>query len=91
MRAEDFPARRLREEVFQVGLPGQFLHLDLSHTVEMLLNHQHLTIQDAEVVDAALAQYRANARMSFSDCLVLEVARKAMRDYRAALSKLGRE
>jgi predicted nucleic-acid-binding protein len=44
--------------------------------VEMLLNHQHLTIQDADVVAAALEHYRRNPRLGFSDCLVLEIARK---------------
>ena len=49
----------------------------IATAVDMLLNHQHLTIQDAEVVVAALEQYRSNPRMSFSDCLVLAIARKA--------------
>ena len=43
----------------------------------MLLNHRDLTLQDAEAVAAALEQYRAKPAVSFSDCLVLEVARKA--------------
>ena len=45
--------------------------------IEMLLNHRDLTIQEAEVVTAALEQYRGRPAVSFSDCLVLEVARKA--------------
>jgi len=45
--------------------------------VEMLLNHQHVTIQDADVVTAALEHYRRHPRVDFSDCLVLEIARKA--------------
>jgi predicted nucleic-acid-binding protein len=49
----------------------------IATAVEMLLNHQHLTVQDAEVVAAALRHYRQNSRMGFSDCLVLEIARKA--------------
>ncbi|MBI4247435.1 MAG: type II toxin-antitoxin system VapC family toxin [Candidatus Rokubacteria bacterium] len=49
----------------------------IATAVEMLLNHQHLTVQDADVVAAALEHYRGNPRMSFSDCLVLEIARKA--------------
>jgi len=44
--------------------------------VDMLLNHRDLTVQDAEVVAAALEQYRARPSVTFSDCLVLEVARK---------------
>ncbi len=45
--------------------------------VEMLLNHRDLTVQDGEAVVAALEQYRARPAVSFTDCLVLEVARKA--------------
>ncbi len=49
----------------------------IATAVDMLLNHQRLTIQDAEVVAAALEHYRGNPRLSFSDCLVFEIARKA--------------
>jgi predicted nucleic-acid-binding protein len=45
--------------------------------VEMLLSHEHLTVQDADVVDAAVAQFRQHPKIGFSDCLMLEVARKA--------------
>jgi predicted nucleic-acid-binding protein len=45
--------------------------------VEMLLNHRDLTIQDSDSVAAALGQYRTKPAVGFSDCLVLEVARKA--------------
>ena len=50
---------------------------EIATAVEMLLNHKALTLQDAEVVAAALGQYRRRPRLGFSDCLVLEVARKA--------------
>jgi predicted nucleic-acid-binding protein len=49
----------------------------IAEAIEMLLNHEHLTIQDADVVSSALAHYRRNPRVDFSDCLVLEIARKA--------------
>jgi predicted nucleic-acid-binding protein len=39
--------------------------------------HSHMTIQDADVVAAALEQYRGNPHVNFFDYLVLEVARKA--------------
>jgi predicted nucleic-acid-binding protein len=45
--------------------------------VEILLAHRNLSVQDADVVRAALQQYRSKLAVSFSDCLVLEVARKA--------------
>ena len=45
--------------------------------VEMLLNHEHLTLQDSEAVAAAVATFRRRPTLGLSDCLVLEVARKA--------------
>lgn len=45
--------------------------------VEMLLNHRDLTLQDADVVTAALGHFRRRSAVSFSDCLILEIARKA--------------
>jgi predicted nucleic-acid-binding protein len=45
--------------------------------VEMLLNHRDLTLQDADVVAEALGHYRRRTKVGFSDCLVLEIARKA--------------
>ena len=49
----------------------------ISTAVEMLLNHQVLTLQDADVVSAALTHFRGYSRVDFSDCLALEIARKA--------------
>jgi predicted nucleic-acid-binding protein len=45
--------------------------------IEMLLSHEHLSLQDADVVSAALEQFRAATAPGFVDCLVLEIARKA--------------
>ena len=50
---------------------------EIATAVEMLLNHQHLTLQDAEVVAAAVGIFRSRPALGFSDCLVLEIARKA--------------
>jgi predicted nucleic-acid-binding protein len=44
--------------------------------IEMLLNHAHLTLQDADVVEAALGNFRGQSTVSFSDSLILEIARK---------------
>lgn len=46
-------------------------------TVDMLLEHHHLTIQDADVVEVALREFRAKPAAGFTDCLVLASARKA--------------
>lgn len=52
-------------------------HGDIATAVEMLLNHETLTVQDPEVASAALEQYRRRPALGYSDCLVLEIARKA--------------
>ena len=49
----------------------------IATAVEMLLHHKDLTLQDAEAVAAALAHFRGRPALGFSDCLVLEVSRKA--------------
>ena len=45
--------------------------------LDLLLIHESLVLQDADVVNAALTQFRAKPALGFSDCLVLEIARKA--------------
>ena len=45
--------------------------------VEMLLNHEHLTLQDPDAVTAAVEDFRGRSSLGFSDCLVLAIARKA--------------
>lgn len=49
----------------------------IATAVDMLLSHEHLTVQDSEVVAAAVAQFRRQPKIGFSDCLMVEVARKA--------------
>ena len=49
----------------------------LATAVAMLLDHRDLTVQDGDAVALALQQFRRKPALSFSDCLVLEVARKA--------------
>jgi predicted nucleic-acid-binding protein len=60
--------------------------------IEMLLNHAALSVQDPDVVAAALERYRERPKLGFSDCLVLEIARKAghlpLGTFDRALSKL---
>lgn len=48
----------------------------IARAVELLLQHAQLTLQDADVVAAALGHYRIQRKLGFSDCLVLEIARK---------------
>jgi predicted nucleic-acid-binding protein len=49
----------------------------IAKAIEMFLDHKDLTFQDPDVIAAALQSYRKGPRIGFSDCLVLEVARKA--------------
>ncbi len=57
--------------VYAVGPAAQ------ATAVELLLDHKNLTLHEREVVAAALELFRANPRLGFSDCLILEAARKA--------------
>ena len=45
--------------------------------LDLLLTHESLVLQDADTVNAALTHFRAKPALGFSDCLVLEIARKA--------------
>jgi predicted nucleic-acid-binding protein len=52
--------------------PGQ-----IAKALELLMNHKSLTVQDTEVVALALKSFRSRPTLGFSDCMVLEIARKA--------------
>ena len=49
----------------------------IAKAVEMLLNHEHLTVEDADVVAAAVDNFRKHPAIGFSDTLILEAARKS--------------
>lgn len=49
----------------------------IATAIDMLLDHQDLTLQDAEVVSSALGHFRKRPVLGFSDCLLVEIARKA--------------
>ena len=50
---------------------------EIAAAIDILLNHEHLTLQDSDAVAAAVATFRRRPALGFTDCLVLEVARKA--------------
>jgi predicted nucleic-acid-binding protein len=50
---------------------------ELAAAVEMLLNHNQLVLQDSDIVAAALELFRSRPSLGFSDCLILQLARKA--------------
>ena len=48
---------------------------EIAKAIELLLNHNSLTLQDADVVAPALESFQARPSLGFSDCIVLEIAR----------------
>ena len=50
---------------------------DLANVIEMLLNHRNLVVQEHEAVADALQLFRVRPSLGFSDCLMLNLARKA--------------
>lgn len=49
----------------------------IAAALNLLLEHESLVLQDAETAKAALVQFLLKPALGFSDCLVLEIARKA--------------
>ena len=50
---------------------------DLAKAIEMLLSHEKLVLQDSDTVAASLKLFRAKPALGFTDCLMLESARRA--------------
>src|SRR3954469_4094728 len=51
-------------------------HGEVAESIEMLLDNPYATLQEPDVVEAALEEYRRRPSLGFSDCLVLEIAKK---------------
>lgn len=49
----------------------------IGNAIDMFLNQDQVSVQDRDVVAAALALFRKRPAVSFADCLILEIARKA--------------
>ncbi len=49
----------------------------IATALDMLLDHHDISLQEPEVVAAALAHFKKKPALGFSDCMMLEVARKA--------------
>jgi predicted nucleic-acid-binding protein len=83
----------LAETVWVLESVYQRTARQLIAALELLLAHESLVLQDADTVSAALAHFRSKTTLGFSDCLVLEIARKAghlpLATFDKALSKLA--
>jgi predicted nucleic-acid-binding protein len=49
----------------------------IATAIEMLLQQEHVTVQEPEVAASAVELYRAGKGRDFADCMIVEVARKA--------------
>jgi predicted nucleic-acid-binding protein len=67
----------LAETVWVLDAVHERTSMQIAAAIELLLNHEHFALQDPEVVAQALAQFRTRPKIGFSDCMVLEIARKA--------------
>jgi predicted nucleic-acid-binding protein len=66
----------LAEAIWVLESVYELAHHQIVTALEMLLDHDNLSLQDSDVVTAALDRFRARSAPGFSDCLVLEIARK---------------
>ena len=67
----------LMEATWVLTAVYELTHAEIATAIDMLLHHRDLTIQESDSVAAALEQYRNRPALGFSDCLILETARKA--------------
>ena len=67
----------LTEAVWVLQRAYQKTPQELMTIVEMLLAHEHITVQDADAVTSALRVFGRKPALGFSDCLIVEIARKA--------------
>jgi predicted nucleic-acid-binding protein len=82
----------LAETTWALSAAYELSAAKIAVAIEMLLNHRGLAVQDPDVVAAALESFRAKPALGFSDCLVLEIARRAghlpLATFDKALSRL---
>lgn len=67
----------LAETTWELSTVYELNSKDLANAIAMLLDHRDLVLQDPEAVEGALKLFRARPALGFSDCLMLQLARKA--------------
>jgi len=68
----------LAEAVWVLGSVFDLNPSEQARAVEMLLSHERLVMQDPDTVSEALRLFRDKPALGFSDCLMLQLARKAV-------------
>jgi predicted nucleic acid-binding protein len=54
-----------------------FTPAQLARAIGMLLEHEHIVLEHPVAVERALEVFRGRPKLSFSDCLLVEVARQS--------------
>lgn len=67
----------ITEAMWVLSAVYQLSAAEVATAIEMLLNHRSLTLQERDAVASALDLFRARPSLGFSDCLMLQLARKA--------------
>jgi predicted nucleic-acid-binding protein len=82
--AEEFVARGawvshlvLAEAIWMLTSVYELTPRQVATTIEMLLKHRDLTLQDSDTVARALEEFSARPNLGFSDCLVVAIAQGA--------------
>lgn len=67
----------LAETIWTLSSVYDFDSDSVAAAVEQFLKHRDFVLQDADVVTVALTRFRERPSLKFTDCLILEIARKA--------------
>lgn len=67
----------LAETIWVLATAYDRTRSELANIIQVLLSHEHLTLQEPEVVRSSLSLFLERPSVGFSDCLILEIARKA--------------
>jgi len=71
------PTVVLVEAMWVLGTVYDVNPKEQANAIQMLLEHRELVLDDRETIGAALELFRARPLLGFSDCFVIESARKA--------------
>ena len=69
------PLLALAETVWVLDAVYRRKPAQIAAAIDMLLSHEQLVLERADIVSAALAHYASRSSPGFSDCLMLEIAR----------------
>jgi len=66
----------LAETIWVLASFYKHTNAELIDAIEMLLDNELVTLQDSDAVESALDLFRLRPALGFSDCLMVELARK---------------